>query len=95
MESPIDYLELPIPAESTSSPPGSPEKIATMRARASRGEAVFHPMDARPSRGEHCGGDVRYRAFVSAEDYDREHMEREQRKNQWRKSQRAMAATAS
>lgn len=37
----------PLAAEPTNAPPGSLEKIQVMRERAERGEAVFHPHDAR------------------------------------------------
>lgn len=37
----------PLAAEPTAAPPGSLEKIEVMRERAERGEAVFHPGDAR------------------------------------------------
>lgn len=37
----------PLAAEPTAASPGSREKIEVMRARAERGEAVFHPQDAR------------------------------------------------
>jgi hypothetical protein len=35
-----------LPATPTAAPPGTPEKIEVMRARAGRGEAVCHPADA-------------------------------------------------
>ena len=36
----------PLPAEPTSAPPKSEEKIAVLGGRAMRGEALFHPADA-------------------------------------------------
>jgi hypothetical protein len=36
-----------LPAEPTEHPPGSPGKVEVMRERASRRQALFHPLDAR------------------------------------------------
>lgn len=36
----------PLPAEPTDAPPGSPEKVAVLSARAARGESLWHPGDA-------------------------------------------------
>jgi hypothetical protein len=68
------------PATPTGHPPGSPEKIATMRERAARGESVFHPLDARATLCHQVGGDVRPRTFVSAVDYDAEQFGRQRRR---------------
>lgn len=40
------FCAAPLPAEPTDALPGTPEKIAVMKARAARGERVFHPRDA-------------------------------------------------
>lgn len=39
------------PLNPTAAWPGSAAKIAVMRRRASRGESLFHPDDARPDSG--------------------------------------------
>ena len=36
---------IPLPAEPTSAPPGSLEKMKVMRRRIERGEGLFHPRD--------------------------------------------------
>lgn len=41
----IDNREPPLPPTPTTARPGTPEKIAVMRARASAGVAIFHPGD--------------------------------------------------
>jgi hypothetical protein len=38
--------ELPLADRPTAAPPGSPEKVLVMAARARAGRAVFHPGDA-------------------------------------------------
>lgn len=38
---------LPLPTRPTTAPPGTPLKIVVMGRRAARGEATFHPADAR------------------------------------------------
>lgn len=38
--------DLPLPAEPTAHPPGTPEKVAVMQARVARGERPCHPLDA-------------------------------------------------
>jgi len=43
---------LPLPGEPTQAMPGSREKIAVMKARAQRGEQIFHPDDALGPRRE-------------------------------------------
>src|SRR5204862_411036 len=48
----------PIPAEPTPARPGTPEKVAELRRRAERGEALWHPADAdadAAGRGTHYG----------------------------------------
>ncbi len=42
----------PHPAEPTDALPGSPEKVDVLAERASRGEVLWHPDDARPDAGE-------------------------------------------
>lgn len=36
----------PLPAEPTTAPPGTAEKLAVMTERAARGESLHHPLDA-------------------------------------------------
>jgi hypothetical protein len=36
-----------LPTKPTSARPGTPEKMAVMRARAAAGEVLFHPLDGR------------------------------------------------
>jgi hypothetical protein len=42
---PDSYAPAPLPAEACPFPPGSPEKIAVLRGRACRREALHHPRD--------------------------------------------------
>lgn len=50
----------PLPPAPTASPPGSPQKIETMRARFAAGLHVHHPGDARPNTLS------RFRAWLEA-----------------------------
>jgi hypothetical protein len=88
MESTIGDIEPPLPAATTPHPPGSPQKIAAMRERVERGESVFHPHDAKPTRCDQLDGDTRQRVYVSAEEYDRAHRQRELRHRLYRRAGR-------
>lgn len=44
------YGRAPLPESPTDAAPGSPEKVAVMAERASRGRALFHPRDAGAKR---------------------------------------------
>jgi hypothetical protein len=50
--------QVALPAGPTSALPGSPEKVAILEQRASRGEALWHPQDAPMDCSQLCLIDV-------------------------------------
>jgi hypothetical protein len=56
------------PRRPTSAPPGSPARIAVYRARAGRGEALYHPADVQDCKAGETRGGVDYLSPRDASD---------------------------